>query len=95
MRFSVFFLGEYAHMLIVSMFASSLFFGGWAGPMLPPVVWFFIKTVAFMFLYVWLRGTLPRMRYDQLMRLGWLVIFPLALLNVIITALVMLLVGTS
>jgi len=95
MRFSVFFLGEYAHMLIVSMFASSLFFGGWAGPFLPPAVWFFVKTVAFMFLYVWLRGTLPRMRYDQLMRLGWLVIFPLALLNVIITALVMLLVGTS
>ena len=91
MRFSVFFLGEYAHMLIVSMFASSLFFGGWAGPLLPPVLWFFIKTVAFMFLYVWLRGTLPRMRYDQLMRLGWLVIFPLALLNVIITALVMVL----
>jgi len=95
MRFSVFFLGEYAHMLIVSMFASSLFFGGWAGPLLPPVVWFFIKTVAFMFLYVWLRGTLPRMRYDQLMRLGWLIIFPLALLNVIVTALVILLKGTS
>jgi len=85
------FLGEYAHMLIVSMFASSLFFGGWAGPFLPPVIWFFIKTVAFMFLYVWLRGTLPRFRYDQLMRFGWLIVFPLALLNVIVTALVLVL----
>jgi NADH-quinone oxidoreductase subunit H len=91
MRFALFFLGEYAHMLIVSMFASTLFFGGWAGPYLPPVIWFLIKTWAFMFLYVWLRGTLPRFRYDQLMRFGWLVIFPLALLNVIVTAVVMLL----
>ena len=90
MRFSVFFLGEYAHMLIVSMFASTLFFGGWAGPFLPPIIWFLIKTWAFMFLYVWLRGTLPRFRYDQLMRFGWLVIFPLALLNVVVTAIVML-----
>lgn len=90
MRFALFFLGEYAHMLIVSMFASALFFGGWAGPLLPPIVWFIIKTWAFMFLYVWLRGTLPRLRYDQLMRFGWLVIFPIALANVIVTALVML-----
>ncbi|MCP4583240.1 MAG: NADH-quinone oxidoreductase subunit NuoH [candidate division Zixibacteria bacterium] len=95
MRFSVFFLGEYAHMLVVSMFASSLFFGGWSGPFLPPVVWFVIKTAAFMFLYIWLRGTLPRLRYDQLMRFGWLVIFPLALANVIVTALVMILMGTN
>ena len=91
MRFSVFFLGEYAHMLVVSMVAASLFFGGWAGPFLPPLLWFFIKVVFFMFVYVWLRGTLPRFRYDQLMRFGWLVIFPLAVLNVIITAAVMLL----
>ncbi|MCD6162188.1 MAG: NADH-quinone oxidoreductase subunit NuoH [candidate division Zixibacteria bacterium] len=91
MKFSVFFLGEYTHMLIVSMIASSIFFGGWAGPYLPPVVWFFIKAVVFMFIYVWVRGTLPRFRYDQLMRFGWLVIFPLALINVIVTALIMLL----
>jgi len=95
MRFSVFFLGEYAHMLVVSMFASSLFFGGWSGPFLPPIVWFVIKTVAFMFLYIWLRGTLPRLRYDQLMRFGWLIIFPLALLNVVVTALLMLLRGMN
>jgi len=91
MKFSVFFLGEYTHMLIISMMASSLFFGGWAGPFLPPVLWFFIKVVVFMFIYVWVRGTLPRFRYDQLMRFGWLVIFPLALINVIVTALIMLL----
>ena len=91
MRFALFFLGEYAHMLIVSMFASTLFFGGWSGPFLPPIVWFVIKTWAFMFLYVWLRGTLPRFRYDQLMRFGWLVLFPIALANVIVTAVVMLL----
>jgi len=91
MRFSVFFLGEYAHMLVVSMVAASLFFGGWAGPLLPPLLWFFAKVVFFMFVYVWLRGTLPRFRYDQLMRFGWLVIFPLAVFNIIITAAIMLL----
>ena len=91
MRFSIFFLGEYAHMIIVSMVASSLFFGGWAGPFLPPVIWFLIKVAAFMFVYVWIRGTLPRFRYDQLMRFGWLVMFPLALVNIIVTALVLLL----
>jgi len=91
MRFSIFFLGEYAHMLIVSMLAASIFFGGWAGPLLPPVIWFLLKVGAFMFVYVWVRGTLPRFRYDQLMRFGWLVILPLALANVIITGLVMIL----
>ncbi len=93
MRFALFFLGEYAHMLVVSMFASALFFGGWSGPFLPPIIWFVIKTWAFMFLYVWLRGTLPRLRYDQLMRFGWLVLFPIALANVIVTAVIMLLKG--
>jgi NADH-quinone oxidoreductase subunit H len=91
MRFSVFFLGEYAHMIIVSMVVTSLFFGGWAGPFLPPVLWFLIKVGFFLFIYVWIRGTLPRFRYDQLMRFGWLVILPLTLLNIIVTALVLLL----
>jgi len=91
MRFSVFFLGEYAHMIVVSMFAASLFFGGWSGPFLPPVIWFLIKVAVFMFIYVWVRGTLPRFRYDQLMRFGWLAVFPLALINVVVTALIMLL----
>jgi NADH-quinone oxidoreductase subunit H len=93
MRFALFFLGEYAHMITVSMVAASLFFGGWAGPFLPPVVWFVIKVIGFLFIYVWVRGTLPRFRYDQLMRFGWLVIFPLTLVNIFITGLVMILRG--
>lgn len=93
MRFALFFLGEYAHMITVSMVAASLFFGGWAGPFLPPVVWFVIKVIGFLFIYVWVRGTLPRLRYDQLMRFGWLVIFPLTLVNIFITGLVMILKG--
>lgn len=93
MRFALFFMGEYAHMIAVSMVTASLFFGGWTGPFLPPVVWFFIKVVAFLFIYVWVRGTLPRFRYDQLMRFGWLVIFPLTLINILITGLVIILKG--
>ncbi|OQX91221.1 MAG: NADH-quinone oxidoreductase subunit H [candidate division Zixibacteria bacterium 4484_95] len=91
MRFALFFLGEYAHMITVSMVTASLFFGGWSGPFLPPIVWFLIKVVAFLFIYVWVRGTLPRFRYDQLMRFGWLVIFPLTLVNILVTGLVMVL----
>jgi NADH-quinone oxidoreductase subunit H len=88
MRFGVFYLGEYANMITVSAIATSLFFGGWNGPFLPSVIWFLIKVVAFLFIYVWVRGTLPRFRYDQLMRFGWQVLFPLGLLNIIITAII-------
>jgi NADH-quinone oxidoreductase subunit H len=88
MRFGIFFLGEYANMITVSAIAASLFFGGWNGPYLPPVVWFVIKVIIFMFIYIWIRGTLPRLRYDQLMKFGWLVLFPLGIINVIISALV-------
>jgi len=91
MRFSVFFLGEYANMITVSAIASSLFFGGWNGPLLPPVIWFLIKVVMFLFIYIWIRGTLPRFRYDQLMRFGWKVLFPLGLLNIMVTALILVL----
>jgi len=88
MRFGIFFLGEYANMITVSAIATSIFFGGWNGfAFLPPVVWFVIKVIAFMFVYVWIRGTLPRLRYDQLMRFGWLVLFPIGILNILITAL--------
>jgi NADH-quinone oxidoreductase subunit H len=66
-----------------------LFFGGWSGPFLPPIIWFLGKVVAFLFLFIWIRGTLPRFRYDQLMRFGWLVIIPLALANILVTGLVM------
>jgi NADH-quinone oxidoreductase subunit H len=88
MRFAMFFIGEYANMLAVSSVATTIFLGGWHGPILPPVVWFFIKVFLFMSLYIWLRATLPRLRYDQLMNLGWKVLFPLALLNVLVTALI-------
>jgi len=88
MRFGIFYLSEYANMITVSAIAASLFFGGWNGPILPPVIWFLIKVVIFLFIYVWIRGTLPRFRYDQLMRFGWKVMFPLGLANIIITALI-------
>jgi len=87
MRFAMFFIGEYANMLAVSCVATTIFLGGWQGPLLPPVVWFGIKVAMFMSFYIWLRATLPRLRYDQLMNLGWKVLFPLALLNVMVTAL--------
>jgi NADH-quinone oxidoreductase subunit H len=88
MSFGIFFLAEYANMITVSAIASSMFLGGWNGPFFPPVIWFLIKVVMFMFIYVWVRGTLPRFRYDQLMRFGWLVLFPIGIANVMITALI-------
>jgi NADH-quinone oxidoreductase subunit H len=87
MSFGIFFLAEYGNMITVSAIASSMFLGGWNGPFFPPVVWFLIKVAAFMFIYVWVRGTLPRFRYDQLMRFGWLVLFPIGIANVLVTAL--------
>ena len=86
MRFAMFFIGEYAAILGVAAVATSLFLGGWQGPYLPSVVWFCIKVFLFMFFYIWLRATFPRFRYDQLMAFGWKVLFPLALLNTIVTA---------
>lgn len=88
MKFAMFFMGEYASMITVSALAATLFLGGWSGPILPPVVWFLLKMSFFLFSYIWIRGTLPRFRYDQLMRFGWLVLFPLALLNTMVTALI-------
>jgi NADH-quinone oxidoreductase subunit H len=93
MRFGIFYLGEYANMITVSAIATSLFFGGWNGPLLPPVIWFVIKVVAFLFVYIWVRGTLPRLRYDQLMRLGWKVLFPLGLANLLVTAFILVMRG--
>jgi NADH-quinone oxidoreductase subunit H len=86
--FALFFLGEYMGILLIAALTTTLFLGGWHGPFLPGVVWFFIKTIAIVFLFFWARATLPRLRYDQLMTLGWLVLLPLALLNVLATALV-------
>lgn len=93
MGFGIFYLGEYANMITVSAIASSLFFGGWNGPFLPPVIWFLIKVVAFLFVYIWIRGTLPRFRYDQLMKFGWMALFPIGILNIMVSALIVVLKG--
>lgn len=89
MKFGLYYLAEYAHILVVSSLAVTLFFGGWHGPLLPPVVWFLIKVFIFIFFFIWIRATYPRFRYDQLMKFGWKVLFPLSLLNILITAGVM------
>jgi len=86
MKFALYYLAEYAHILVVSSVAVTLFFGGWHGPILPPVIWFLIKIFFFIFFFIWIRATFPRFRYDQLMKFGWKVLFPLALLNVMLTA---------
>jgi NADH-quinone oxidoreductase subunit H len=86
MKFALYYLAEYAHILVVSSVAVTLFFGGWHGPILPPVIWFLIKIFFFIFFFIWIRATFPRFRYDQLMKFGWKVLFPLALLNIMLTA---------
>jgi NADH-quinone oxidoreductase subunit H len=85
MRFSLFFVGEYINIIVLGGLAATFFLGGWHGPLLPPLVWLLIKTLAFALLFIWIRGTMPRMRYDQLMHLGWKVLTPLALLNILAT----------
>ena len=85
-RFSMYFLGEYINMLVVSGVAATVFLGGWDGPLLPGPIWLFIKMLLFMFVYIWLRATLPRFRYDQLMGMAWKVLFPLTLANILVTA---------
>ncbi len=90
MRFSTFFVAEYGYMIGVAAVGSTLFFGGWQGPFLPGILWFCAKVFCFMFFYIWLRATLPRFRYDQLMAFGWKVLFPLAVLNTMVTAFIVL-----
>ncbi len=85
MKFGMFFVGEYLGITLISAMIATLFFGGWLGPVLPPVVWFLIKTFAFICFFILLRASLPRPRYDQLMSYGWKVLLPLSLLNLIIT----------
>ncbi len=87
-RWSLYFLGEYINMLTVSAIATICFLGGWKGPFLSGPLWFAIKMAFFVFLFVWVRATLPRIRYDRLMRLGWDVLLPLALANLMVTALI-------
>ena len=103
MRFALFFLAEYANMIVVSSVATTLFFGGWLRPfpnvaalsflgIVPSWVWFLIKSFVFLYIFIWIRATLPRYRYDQLMRLGWKVLIPLAIANLIVTGIVKVLV---
>jgi NADH-quinone oxidoreductase subunit H len=87
-RFGAFLLAEYLEMFVVSGIAVSFFLGGWMGPG-PPVldpVWMVVKTLTLVMFFIWVRATLPRLRYDQLMSLGWKVLLPLATLNVMVTA---------
>jgi NADH-quinone oxidoreductase subunit H len=96
MKFAMFFMAEYANMFTVACLATVLFFGGWSGPLFGPailqavlpIVWFVTKVLAFIFIYIWVRGTLPRFRYDQLMAFGWKFLLPLAIANIIVTSLV-------
>ncbi len=96
MKFAMFFMAEYLNMFTVGCVATLLFFGGWHGPLfgppllqaILPILWFAVKVFFFIFLYIWIRGTLPRFRYDQLMAFGWKFLLPLAIANIIITSLI-------
>src|SRR5205814_2683776 len=99
MRLALFFLAEYANMIVVSSVVTTLFLGGWLPPFpntpalhflyaIPSWIWFFLKSFFFLYVFIWVRATLPRYRYDQLMRLGWKVLIPLAILNLVVTGIV-------
>jgi len=99
MRFALFFLAEYANMIVVSSVATTLFLGGWLRPFpnvaalgfldfVPSWAWFLIKSFMFLYIFIWVRATLPRYRYDQLMRLGWKMLIPLAIANLVVTGIV-------
>ena len=96
MKFAMFFMAEYANMITVACLASLLFLGGWHGPIfgpawlqsILPVFWFVLRVFCFLFVYIWIRGTLPRFRYDQLMAFGWKFLLPLAIANLVITGLI-------
>jgi NADH-quinone oxidoreductase subunit H len=103
MRFALFFLAEYANMIVVSSVVTTLFLGGWLRPfpnlamfefldIVPSWAWFLIKSFLFLYFFIWVRATLPRYRYDQLMRLGWKVLIPLAIANLVVTGIVKVLV---
>ncbi|MFZ3063008.1 MAG: NADH-quinone oxidoreductase subunit NuoH [Actinomycetota bacterium] len=87
MRWALFFLAEYASLFILAAVGALLFLGGWKGPLLPPILWFFLKVYALFFIIVWIRGTMPRVRPDQLMALGWKILLPVAFINIVITGL--------
>ncbi len=85
MKFGMFFVGEYLGLVLISAMIVTLFFGGWQGPWLPPIVWFVIKTMAFICFFILMRAALPRPRFDQLMTWGWKIMLPLALVNLLVT----------
>ena len=96
MRSAMFYMAEYIDIFLVSAIATTLFLGGWHGPFahqfpLLGIVWFLVKVFVFVFLFIWIRATLPRVRYDQLMDLGWKIVLPLALLNLLLTAVIVIL----
>ena len=89
MKFGLFFLGEFMNVIVISCIAVTLFLGGWQGPWLPDslkFLWFLAKLSVLLFFFIWVRWTFPRLRYDQLMHLGWKVLLPLSILNVLVTA---------
>lgn len=97
MKFAFYFLAEYANMVVISALATLMFFGGWLRPFpnvaalafldaVPPLIWFLLKVAGFLFLYIWFRGTFPRYRFDQLMGLGWKVLLPVSLANLLVVA---------
>ena len=90
MKFGLFFVGEYVGIVTISALIVTLFFGGWQGPFLPPILWFALKTGFFMMMFILVRASLPRPRYDQVMAFGWRVCLPLTLLNLLVTAAVIL-----
>lgn len=92
MKFALFFMGEYLDVILISAMVTTLYLGGWHGPVLPPVVWFVVKMFAVIFLFVWSRAVLPRYRFDQLMSIGWKVLLPLSLVNLLATGAVALVV---
>ncbi|OQM34451.1 NADH-quinone oxidoreductase subunit NuoH [bacterium endosymbiont of Pedicinus badii] len=85
-KFSLFFISEYISMISMSSMIVVLFFGGWKGPVLYPIVWFFIKILCFLFFFILLRASLPRPKYDKILKLGWFILLPLSLLNLMLTA---------
>jgi len=102
MKFAMFFMAEYCNMVTVACLATLLFFGGWHSPLeglhlpvppiwliISPLFWFFVKVFFFIFVYIWIRGTLPRFRYDQLMSFGWKFLLPLSIANIVVTSLVL------
>jgi len=93
MKFGMFFIGEYLGVALISALVVTLYFGGWLGPVLPPIVWFALKTFVFICFFILLRASLPRPRYDQLMAFGWKLMLPIALLNLLVTGGILLSLG--